>query len=128
MRGCVTAFAKRRLVTFAHGIHKDLQIRSMVTVYGGMSEKAFKATVCVRDDIKDFLILEASEDVCETPPKLSSPHEGEEYTQFGFSALSQNNTPLAISAGIFTSTDYMAKTYHYLGSAGTLHMLFFYII
>ncbi|KAI8619354.1 hypothetical protein BC830DRAFT_1104585 [Chytriomyces sp. MP71] len=118
MRGCVTAFEKQRLVTFGHGIHMDLQIGSSMNIYSGFDLKEVKATVTFRDDEKDFIILQTTKDVCDTPPTLASPHQGEEYVQFGFSAPSQNNTPLTISAGVFTSTEYMAKTHHFLGSAG----------
>ncbi|TPX63137.1 hypothetical protein CcCBS67573_g08762 [Chytriomyces confervae] len=80
----------------------------------------FKATVSFSDDEKDFLILQTTEDVCENPPTLAGPHQGEDYIQFGFSALSQINDPLEVTTGVFTSTEYMARTHHFLGSADSL--------
>ena len=77
-RACVTAYAKRRLATFAHLIHKDLNKDVKVTIYSLLDNTPYEAKVVKVDEVKDLIILETDQDVCEVPPKTASPEEGEE--------------------------------------------------
>ncbi|KAI9340903.1 hypothetical protein BDR26DRAFT_861042 [Obelidium mucronatum] len=115
VRGCVTAFEKRRLVTFGHGMHLGLQLGDNISVYSSLDGKEYKAIVSFRDDVKDFMILETVEDACDFPPTLAFPSYGQDYIQFGFSAPARSITPLALTVGVFISNAYMAKTHHILG-------------
>jgi hypothetical protein len=114
-RGCVTAYSKRRLASFAHLIHKDVK----VTIYSLLDNTPYEAKVVKVDEVKDLIILETDQDVCEIPPKTASPEEGEEYFQLGLSALTQENSPFSVKRGVFISREFSAGTKHYLGSAGS---------
>ena len=122
-RGCVTAYSKRRLATFAHLIHKDLfkdGVPSVkVTIYSLLDNSPYQAKVIKVDEVKDLIILETDQDVCEVPPIRASPEEGEEYFQLGLSALTQENSPFAVTRGVFISREFSVGTNHYLGSAGS---------
>ena len=71
------------------------------------------------DKLKDLILLETDKDVCEVPPRLASPEEGEEYFQLGLSALTQENPPFSVTRGVFISREFSVGTSHYLGSAGS---------
>lgn len=117
-RGCITAFKKNRLVTFCHGMHQRLKPGDVISIYSALDDNEFKATVVQCNSLRDYVILETEEAVCEKPPIMSAPYQGEEYVQFGFSATTQENSPLAITVGVFTSTEFSAVG-HMLGSAGS---------
>ena len=72
-RGCVTAYSKRRLATFAHLIHKDLYTDVKVTIYSLLDNTPYEAKVVKVDEVKDLIILETDQDVCEVPPIRASP-------------------------------------------------------
>jgi hypothetical protein len=118
-RGCVTAYSKRRLATYAHLSHKDLNKDVKVTIYSLLDNTPYEAKVVKVDEVKDLIILETDQDVCEIPPKTASPEEGEEYFQLGLSALTQENSPFSVKRGVFISREFSAGTKHYLGSAGS---------
>jgi S1-C subfamily serine protease len=118
-RACVTAYAKRRLATFAHLIHKDLNKDVKVTIYSLLDNTPYEAKVVKVDEVKDLIILETDQDVCQVPPKTASPEEGEEYFQLGLSALTQENSPFSVKRGVFISREFSAGTKHFLGSAGS---------
>jgi hypothetical protein len=118
-RGCVTAYSKRRLATFAHLIHKDLNKDVKVTIYSLLDNTPYEAKVVNVDEVKDLIILETDKDVCEIPPIRASPEEGEEYFQLGLSAFTQENSPYAVTRGVFISREFSFGTNHYLGSAGS---------
>jgi hypothetical protein len=118
-RGCVTAYSKRRLATFTHLIHKDLNKDVKVTIYSLLDNTPYEAKVVKVDEVKDLIILETDQDVCEVPPKTASPEEGEEYFQLGLSALTQENSPFSVKRGVFISREFSTGTKHYLGSAGS---------
>ena len=115
-RGCVTAYSKRRLATFAHLIHKDLfkdGVPSVkVTIYSLLDNTPYEAKVVKVDEVKDLIILETDHDVCEVPPIIASPEEGEEYFQLGLSALTQENSPFAVTRGAFISRQFSVGTKH----------------
>ena len=69
--------------------------------------------------MKDLIILETDQDVCEVPPRTASPEEGEEYFQLGLSALTQENSPFSVTRGVFISREFSIDSKHYLGSAGS---------
>ena len=118
-RGCITAYSKRRLATFAHAIHKNLNKDVKVTIYSLLDNTPYEARVIKVDLVKDLILLEADQDVCEVPPIRASPEEGEEYFQLGLSALTQENSPFAVTRGVFISREFSFGTNHYLGSAGS---------
>jgi hypothetical protein len=122
-RGCITAYSKRRLATFAHLIHKDLfkngVLSQKVTIYSLLDDTPYEAKVIKVDQVKDLIILETELDVCQVPPKIASPEEGEEYFQLGLSALTQENSPFSVTRGVFISREFSIGTNHYLGSAGS---------
>ena len=118
-RGCVTAYSKRRLATFAHLIHKDLNKDVKVTIYSLLDNTPYEEKVVNVDEVKDLVILETDQDVCEIPPKTASPEEGEEYFQLVLSALTQENSPFSVKRGVFISREFSDGTKHYLGSAGS---------
>lgn len=122
-RGCVTAYSKRRLATFARLIHKDLYKDGVpsqkVAIYSLLDNTPYEARVIKVDQVKDLILLETDQDVCEVPPKRASPEEGEEYFQLGLSALTQENSPFSVKRGVFISREFSFETNHYLGSAGS---------
>jgi hypothetical protein len=120
-RGCVTAYSKRRLATFAHVIHEDLyKDRNVpVTIFSLLDDTPYQTKVIRVDEVKDLIILEADQDVCEVPPKTASPEEGEEYFQLGLSALTLENSPFSVKRGVFISREFSFGTKHYLGSSGS---------
>jgi hypothetical protein len=123
-RGCVTAYSKRRLATFAHLIHQDLYkdgepVAEKVPIYSLLDDTPYKARVIKVDKLKDLILLETDKDVCEVPPRLATPEEGEEYFQLGLSALTQEKSPFSVTRGVFISRELSVGTSHYLGSAGS---------
>ncbi len=58
IRACVTAFEKRRLATFAHGLHKDLKVNDTVTVHSIVRGSAHKVKVFRVDQVHDYILLE----------------------------------------------------------------------
>lgn len=111
------------MVTFAHKMHQALRIGSEISIYSGQNNEKFRAIVVNRDDVRDFVILSTKEDVCDSPPRLHAPRLGEDYVQLGFSAVTQENSPLAVDTGVFTSIEYMPQSRHILGSAGKYGIL-----
>ena len=90
-----------------------------VTIYSLLDNTPYEAKVVKVDEVKDLIILETDQDVCEIPPKTASPQEGEEYFQLGLSALTQENSPFSVKRGVFISREFSDGTKHYLGSAGS---------
>ena len=120
-RGCVTAYSKRRLASFAHLIHKDLYKDGVpskqITIYSLLDNTPYEAKVVKVDQVKDLILLEADQDVCEVPPRLASPEEGEEYFQLGLSTLTQENSPFSVKRCVFLSRELSVGTSRYPGSS-----------
>ena len=113
--GCVTAYSKKRLVTFAHGMHQNTKLGDIVFVFSIVDNSQFETKVIKRDHVRDFILLECDSEVCSFEFGRAAPSEGEKYIQLGLSATTQEISPLSISRGVFSSTHYN-RSGHFLGS------------
>lgn len=94
-------------------------VTEKITIYSLLDNTPYEARVIKVDKLKDLILLETDKDVCDVPPRLASPEEGEEYFQLGLSALTQENSPFSVTRGVFISREFSVGTSHYLGSAGS---------
>ncbi len=67
---CATAFDKRRLATFAHGLHANLQPGSTVDINSVTNNKSFKVKVLLVKPEEDYVVLESDEDLFKESLKI----------------------------------------------------------
>ena len=118
-RGCITAYSKRNLATFAHGIHKHLCVSPLrdhdypLRIYSALDASAVQARVILVDEGRDLIILEADRDVCKEEPALGSPGMGEGYYQLQLSAPDQEKSSVAVTRGR-SATNILTEKRQYL--------------
>jgi hypothetical protein len=117
IKGCVTAVTKNLFATYAHRNHNDIEEGAYVTIHSELNRSVHQVKVIKVDKRADYILMKSDVDVCQDKPVLGVPYEGEDYLQFGLSAIQHENTPISVSKGVFVCTNYDDQG-HYLGSAG----------
>ena len=104
--GCVTAYAKDKLATFAHAIHGRLKAGERLTIFSIIDDTSFTAKIMKINKKCDFILLESDNEVCSHELILAAPDQGSEYILLGFSAITQEKSPFSVARGVFSSTNY----------------------